>query len=215
MTPRVSLALGQGQTASEAGNESRVGLTLRGLEAENNERAEIESTCVCPLPPPPHLPTEAVGRGWVPPGWFLNTDPELEASSHEGCRATSSGSSLAVKGSGNLQATSVRATGDSPGGLQLSPLDRSRKAPPYALQLGQEPSLQTRAAPGIKARRGPWGEGRERSGKAHVHYTPLAFPRLQAALQWSPEPNPECLGLSQVYGRYFSSSPQLRRTPVD
>lgn len=60
--------------------------------------------------------------------------PKLGASSHEGCRATNYGSPLAVKGSGNLQATYVRATGDSPGGRQLPPLGRSRKAPPYILK---------------------------------------------------------------------------------
>lgn len=49
-----------------------MGLRLRGLEVENNERAEMEGVCVCP---PPHLPTEAIGKGWVPPGWFLNGDP--------------------------------------------------------------------------------------------------------------------------------------------
>lgn len=41
-----------------------MGLGLRELEAENNERTEMEDMCVCP----PHLPTEAVGKVWVPPG---------------------------------------------------------------------------------------------------------------------------------------------------
>lgn len=49
------------------------------------------------------------------------------------------------------------------------------------------------------------------SDQTQVPCTPLAFPRLEAAPQWSLESNPGCLGLAQVYG-YFSSSPDVDKS---
>jgi len=75
MTPRFSLAVEQGQTASEAAKDARIGLRVRGLEAENNEGAEMGGVCVC-VRTPPQPPHRSSGKGWdPPPGWFLNGHP--------------------------------------------------------------------------------------------------------------------------------------------
>lgn len=70
------------------------------------------------------------------------------------------GSSVAVKGSRDLQVPRVKAAEDSTrvGSSSQPWADQARfLLTPW---LGQEPSLRPRAGQGIKSRRAPWGEGR-------------------------------------------------------
>ena len=103
-------------------------------------------------------------KGWdslgVVPEWMPLHSPNLRPLVTKDTESPSCDSSLAVKGSGDLRVTSVRAAEDSTRvGSSCHPwTDQARHL--LTSWLDQELHLRTRAGQSIKARRAPWVEGR-------------------------------------------------------